>query len=150
MLTTPREKKKVEKAEDSNEENQAKATTVVVEGIVNEIYKEVDNVIAAENLDNVVEHIVKDLEKESDKDVKPQGIKEPRVDKSTVKITNKEKIETIKALPSARQEEFRTYTQNQAGKRQSKTKKTSVGNKSKKISNVNGADQRKPEKNPRL
>ena len=119
-------------------------TTVVVEGIVNEMYTAVDQVIAAENLDNIAENIAEDLDRESD--TKAQSTKSS-VDRSSVKITNKEKIEMIKALPVARQEEFKTYTQNQAGKKQSKSKKNSVGNKNRKTS-VNSGEQRKPEKNP--
>ena len=145
MLTTPREKKKLENTEQNNKEDeQIKATTVVVEGIVNEMYTAVDQVIAAENLDNIAENIAEDLDRESD--TKAQSTKSS-VDRSSVKITNKEKIEMIKALPVARQEEFKTYTQNQAGKKQSKSKKNSVGNKNRKTS-VNRGEQRKPEKNP--
>ena len=151
MLTTPREKKKPENNEQNKEEDQTKATTVVVEGIVNDMYQAVDKVIAAENLDNIKEHVVEDIDKESDKDAKPQSSKSS-VDQSSVKITNKEKIEMIKALPAARQEEFKTYTQNQAGKKQSKLKKTSAtGGKSRKTSvNNSGGELRKSEKNPRL
>ena len=144
MLTTPREKKKLENTEQNKEDEQIKATTVVVEGIVNEMYTAVDQVIAAENLDNIAENIAEDLDRESD--TKAQSTKSS-VDRSSVKITNKEKIEMIKALPVARQEEFKTYTQNQAGKKQSKSKKNSVGNKNRKTS-VNSGEQRKPEKNP--
>ena len=144
MLTTPREKKKLENTEQNKEDEQIKATTVVVEGIVNEMYTAVDQVIAAENLDNIAENIAEDLDRESD--TKAQSTKSS-VDRSSVKITNKEKIEMIKALPVARQEEFKTYTQNQAGKKQSKSKKNSVGNKNRKTS-VNRGEQRKPEKNP--
>ena len=146
MLTTPREKKKLENTEQNKEDEQIKATTVVVEGIVNEMYTAVDQVIAAENLDNIAENIAEDLDRESD--TKAQSTKSS-VDRSSVKITNKEKIEMIKALPVARQEEFKTYTQNHAGKKQSKSKKNSVGNKNRKTS-VNSGEQRKPEKNPRL
>ena len=148
MLTTPREKKKLENTEQNKEDEQLKATTVVVEGIVNEMYTAVDQVIAAENenLDNIIENVAEDLDKESD--TKAQSTKSS-VDRSSVKITNKEKIEMIKALPVARQEEFKTYTQNQAGKKQSKSKKNSLGNKNRKISG-NSGEQRKPEKNPRL
>ena len=144
MLTTPREKKKLENTEQNKEDEQIKATTVVVEGIVNEMYTAVDQAIAAENLDNIAENIAEDLDRESD--TKAQSTKSS-VDRSSVKITNKEKIEMIKALPVARQEEFKTYTQNQAGKKQSKSKKNSVGNKNRKTS-VNRGEQRKPEKNP--
>ena len=144
MLTTPREKKKLENTEQNKEDEQIKATTVVVEGIVNEMYTAVDQAIAAENLDNIAENIAEDLDRESD--TKAQSTKSS-VDRSSVKITNKEKIEMIKALPVARQEEFKTYTQNQAGKKQSKSKKNSVGNKNRKTS-VNSGEQRKPEKNP--
>ena len=145
MLTTSREKKKLENTEQNNKEDeQIKATTVVVEGIVNEMYAAVDQVIAAENLDNITENIAEDLDREFD--TKAQSTKSS-VDRSSVKITNKEKIEMIKALPVARQEEFKTYTQNQAGKKQSKSKKNSVGNKNRKTS-VNSGEQRKPEKNP--
>ena len=144
MLTTPREKKKLENTEQNKEDEQIKATTVVVEGIVNEMYTAVDQVIAAENLDNIAENIAEDLDRESD--TKAQSTKSS-VDRSSVKITNKEKIEMIRALPVARQEEFKTYTQNQAGKKQSKSKKNSVGNKNRKTS-VNSGEQRKPEKNP--
>ena len=146
MLTTPREKKKLESTEQIKEDEQIKATTVVVEGIVNEMFTAVDQVIAAENLDNIAENIAEDLDRESD--TKAQSTKSS-VDRSSVKITNKEKIEMIKALPVARQEEFKTYTQNQAGKKQSKSKKNSVGNKNRKTS-VNSGEQRKTEKNPRL
>lgn len=68
MLTTPREKKKLENTEQNKEDEQLKATTVVVEGIVNEMYTAVDQVIAAENenLDNIIENIAEDLDKESD------------------------------------------------------------------------------------
>ena len=151
MLTTPREKKKVESNEPNKEEDQTKATTVVVEGIVNDMYQAVDKVIAAENLDNIEENVAEDMDKESDKDAKPQSSKSS-VDRSTVKITNKEKVEMIKALPAARQEEFKTYTQNQAGKKQSKSKKTSAsGSKNRKTSvNNGGVDQRKSEKIARL
>ena len=144
MLTTPREKKKLENTEQNKEDEQIKVTTVVVEGIVNEMYAAVDQVIAAENLDNITENIAEDLDREFD--TKAQSTKSS-VDRSSVKITNKEKIEMIKALPVARQEEFKTYTQNQAGKKQSKSKKNSVGNKNRKTS-VNSGEQRKPEKNP--
>ena len=146
MLTTPREKKKLESTEQIKEDEQIKATTVVVEGIVNEMFTAVDQVIAAENLDNIAENIAEDLDRESD--TKAQSTKSS-VDRSSVKITNKEKIEMIKALPVARQEEFKTYTQNQAGKKQSKSKKNSVGNKNRKTS-VNSGEQRKTEKNSRL
>ena len=152
MLTTPREKKKLENTEQQHkEEDQTKATSDVVEGIVNEMYKAVDKVIAVENLDNIEENVAEDIDKESDMDAKPQSTKSS-VDRSSIKMTSKEKIEMIKALPAARQEEFKTYTQNQAGKKQSKpTKKTgAAGNKNRKTSVNSGAEQRKSEKNPRL
>ena len=152
MLTTPREKKKLENTEQQHkEEDQTKATSDVVEGIVNEMYKAVDKVIAVENLDNIEENVAEDIDKESDMDAKPLSTKSS-IDRSSIKMTNKEKIEMIKALPAARQEEFKTYTQNQTGKKQSKpTKKTgAAGNKNRKTSVNSGAEQRKPEKNPRL
>lgn len=96
MLTTPREKKKLENTEQIKEDEQIKATTVVVEGIVNEMYTAVDQVIAAENLDNIAENIAEDLDRESD--TKAQSTKSS-VDRSSVKITNKEKIEMIRRSP---------------------------------------------------
>jgi len=110
MLTTPREKKKsenvVEKSVEDDKLNASNATTV--EEIVGTMFKAAENVINAEdqpdkeNIENKDE-----LDKISES---TESTTKPSSEKNSVKLTQKEKLEMIKQLPSARQEEFKAYS----------------------------------------
>ena len=145
MLTTPKEKKKLENTEKVTEadDDQPRATTVVVEEMVNEMFKTVENVITLGTIDDNDEHNAE--YKETENDSKPQSLKSS-VDRSSDKMTTRETMEMIKALPPARQEEFKTCTQNQTKVKQAKSKKSS--NATHKNTSVKSGKHRKPDKNP--
>ena len=112
MLSTPREKKKLENGEHNKENVDA---GVAVEEMINNMYQTAEKIITEEEQDNA-ETVVDD-----DNIVKPES---PGIDR-VPKISRKEKIEMIKQLPSARQEEFKAYGGNQVtGGNKPKAKKS--------------------------
>jgi len=120
MLTTPREKKKTEMKDEKivEEEKVLAATSTTVEEIVGTMFKTAENMIIAEdhpdkeNIENKDD--LDKISQNTESIAKPLSTKSGS-EKNSVKLTQKEKVEMIKQLPSARQEEFKAYSGISAG-----------------------------------